>query len=59
MAKDGTGFMDSGKRAYHLLIRNIVDVIALNNFGDIVLAVCRLLIVLIAGFVGYEILVSS
>jgi len=51
--------MDSGKRAYHLLIRNIVDVIALNKFGDIVLAVCRLLIVLITGFVGYEILVSS
>ncbi|XP_070508748.1 choline transporter-like protein 1 [Chironomus tepperi] len=56
VAKDGTGFMDSGKRAYHLLSRNIMDVIALNNFGDIVLAVCRLLIVLIAGFVGFEIL---
>ncbi|KAL7012090.1 hypothetical protein ACKWTF_014622 [Chironomus riparius] len=56
VAKEGTGFMESGKRAYHLLIRNIVDVIALNNFGDIVLGVCRLLIVLIAGFVGYEIL---
>lgn len=40
------------------MTRNIVDVIALNNFGDMVLFICRLLIVLIAGFVGYGMLVS-
>jgi hypothetical protein len=58
VAKDGTGFIESGKRASHLLTRNIVDVIALNNFGDLVLFICRLLIVLIAGFVGYGMMVS-
>ena len=56
MAKEGTPFCDSGKRAYRLLMDNINDVIALNHFGDLVLVVCRLLIVLIAGFVGYAVL---
>ncbi|CAH1734111.1 unnamed protein product [Chironomus riparius] len=58
VAKEGTEFIESGKRASHLLTRNIVDVIALNNFGDLVLFICRLLIVLIAGFVGYGMLDS-
>jgi len=53
VAKEGTPFCDSGRRAYKLLMDNICDVIALNRFGDIVLFVCRLLIVLIAGCVGY------
>lgn len=53
IAKEGTPFVQSGKRAYHLLAKNVTDVIALNHFGDLVLFVCRILIVLIAGFVGY------
>ena len=56
IAKEGTGFCDSGKRAYRLLMDNINDVVALNHFGDLVLMVCRLLIVLIAGLVGYTLL---
>ena len=58
VAKEGTGFCDSGKRAYRLLMDNINDVIALNHFGDLVLMVCRLLVVLIAGLVGYTLLSS-
>ncbi|CAG9810629.1 unnamed protein product [Chironomus riparius] len=58
VAKEGTGFCDSGRRAYRLLMDNITDVIALNHFGDLVLMVCRLLIVLIAGLVGYTLLSS-
>jgi len=56
VAKEGTPFYDSGKRGFKLLMNNICDVIALNRFGDIVLFVCRLLIVLIAGFVGYAVI---
>jgi choline transporter-like protein 2/4/5 len=56
IAKDGTPFLKSGKRAFKLLSENIQDVIALNHFGDIVLFVCRLLITLIAGFVGFVVL---
>ncbi|KAL7012097.1 hypothetical protein ACKWTF_014629 [Chironomus riparius] len=58
VAKEGTGFCDSGRRAYRLLMDNITDVIALNHFGDLVLMVCRLLIMLIAGLVGYTLLSS-
>lgn len=54
VAKDGTPFFESGKRAFDLLYRNIMDVIALNNFGDIVLVLGRLFVVGIAGFIGYE-----
>lgn len=59
VARDGTPLYQSGKRAFHLLSRNLTDVIALNTFGDIVLVVARLLIVLIAGFVGYIAMVSK
>ncbi|KAL7012095.1 hypothetical protein ACKWTF_014627 [Chironomus riparius] len=56
IAKEGTPLLDSGKRSCRLLMDNINDVIALNHFGDLVLFVCRLLIVLIAGCVGYTVL---
>lgn len=59
IAKDGTPFIESGKRASQLLLDNITDVIALNHFGDIVLSVCRFLIVLIAGTVGYTAITSN
>jgi len=57
VAKDGTPFFESGKKAFGLLFRNLMDVIALNNFGDIVLVIGRLFIVGIAGFIGYELMV--
>ncbi|CAG9810628.1 unnamed protein product [Chironomus riparius] len=58
IAKDGTEFCDSGKRAYKLIMENVTDVIALNHFGDLVLMICRFLVVLIAGLVGYTLLSS-
>ncbi|XP_070497911.1 choline transporter-like protein 1 [Chironomus tepperi] len=56
VAKDGTPFFESGKKAFGLLFRNLMDVIALNNFGDIVLVIGRLFVVGIAGFIGYELM---
>jgi uncharacterized membrane protein YeaQ/YmgE (transglycosylase-associated protein family) len=56
VAKDGTPFIESAKRAFGLLFQHIMDVIALNNFGDIVLAVGRLFITAIAGLVGYALM---
>ena len=59
IALDGTPFFESGKRAFHLLKDNLDHCYSVNQFGDIVLAVCRFLVTLIAGFVAYEILVSK
>ncbi|KAL7012087.1 hypothetical protein ACKWTF_014619 [Chironomus riparius] len=56
IALDGTPFFESGKRAFHLLKDNLDHCYSVNQFGDIVLAVCRFLVTLIAGFVAYEIL---
>jgi len=56
IAKEGTPFLESGKRAFRLLSENIKDVIVLNQIGDIVLFVCRLFITLAAGLVGYVVL---
>jgi choline transporter-like protein 2/4/5 len=56
IAKEGTPFLDSGKKAFRLIKENIMDVIVLNQIGDIVLFVCRLFITLIAGLVGYVVL---
>lgn len=54
VAKDGTPLITSGKKASKLLLKNLMDVIALNQIGDFVLILGRLFVVLIAGFVGYE-----
>ncbi|XP_070508755.1 choline transporter-like protein 1 [Chironomus tepperi] len=59
IAKEGTPFCDSGRRACRLLMDNITDVIALNHFGDFVLMVCRVLIMLIAQFVGLVMLTKT
>jgi solute carrier family 44 protein 1 (choline transporter-like protein) len=59
VARDGTPLFQSGKRAFNLLFNNLMDVIALNQFGDIVLIVGRLFVVGIAGFIGYELMVSK
>jgi len=56
VAKEGTPFCDSGRKAIKLLANNISDVISLNIFGDLALFVCRLLVVLIAGLVGYAVI---
>jgi hypothetical protein len=49
IALEGTGLVPSGKRAVKLLKDNLVDVIALNQFGDIVMVVARIFIALLAG----------
>jgi Plasma-membrane choline transporter len=54
VAKDGTSLMTSGKKAFNLLKNNLIDVIALNRFGDLVLFFGKFFVVLITGFVGYE-----
>lgn len=58
VAKDGTPFFQSGRRAFDLIFRNLVDVLALNNFGDIVLVVGRLFVAGISGFIAYELMVG-
>lgn len=53
VALEGTPFLDSGKRAFHLIVDNLSNIIALNKISDYVLFMIRLFVVLIAGFVGY------
>lgn len=59
VAKDGTPLITSGKKAFSLLKKNLVDVIILNKFGDFVLVIGKLFVVLIAGFVGYAVVSVS
>jgi solute carrier family 44 (choline transporter-like protein), member 1 len=55
VAKDGTPLFTSGKKAFNLLRKNLLDVIALNQFGDFVLFVGKIFVVAITGLVGYSI----
>jgi len=55
VSKDGTPFWTSGKKASKLLIKHVSDVMALNIFGDFVLFMGRIFVVVISGFVGYEV----
>jgi hypothetical protein len=59
VAKDGTPFFQSGKKAFGLLLRNMTDLIVLNTFGDIVLHMGRLFVVVLCGFIGYELMVIN
>lgn len=59
VAKDGTPLVASGKKAFKLIFDNLMDVIALNQFGDIVLVVARLLVVALSGFIAYYLMVSK
>lgn len=54
VALNGTPLIESGKKAFRLITKNLVDVIALNQFGDFVLVMGRLFVVAISGFVCYE-----
>lgn len=54
VAKDGTPLLESGRKSFHLLLKNLVDVVALNQVGDFVLVLGRLFVILIAGFVSAE-----
>lgn len=59
VAKDGTPLMTSGKKAFDLLSKHLLDVIALNKFGDFVLFVGKVFVVLITAFVGYSVVIVS
>lgn len=54
VAMDGTPLIASGKKAFNLLAKNLIDVIALNQVGDFILFLGRIFVVLIVGFVSYE-----
>jgi Plasma-membrane choline transporter len=55
VAKDGKPLMLAGKKAFHLLKKNLIDVIALNQLGDFLL-LGKIFIVLITGLVGYAVM---
>lgn len=59
MALEGTGLIPSGKRAVKLLKKNLLDVIALNQFGDIVMVIARIFIALLAGTLCYSLIYSK
>lgn len=56
VAMDGTPLIQSGRKAFGLITKNLVDVIALNKVGDFVLFLGRVFVVLITGFVSYELI---
>jgi solute carrier family 44 (choline transporter-like protein), member 1 len=56
IAMDGTPLIESGKKAFNLLFKNLIDVVALNNVGDFVLLLGRVFVMLISGFVCYELI---
>ena len=45
---DGTPFFESGQKAFKLIKNNLAHCYSVNQFGDIVLVVCRFLVTLIA-----------
>lgn len=54
VAMDGTALIPSGRKAFNLLAKNLIDVIALNKVGDFVLFLARIFIVAISAFLCYE-----
>lgn len=58
VAKDGTPLFESGRKAFDLIFDNLMDVLALNEFGDLVLVMARLFIVVISTLVAYYTMVS-
>jgi len=56
VAKDGTPLIESGRKTFNLMMKNLVDVVALNQFGDFVLVLGRIFVVLITGFISYELI---
>jgi hypothetical protein len=50
---DGTPLIISGMKAYDLLFKNYIDVVALNKFGDFILFLGKVFVMLISGFVCF------
>jgi solute carrier family 44 protein 1 (choline transporter-like protein) len=59
VAKDGLPFVQAGRKSFDLIVHNLIDVVALNYLGDTILVLGRLFIILISGFIGYEIMVNN
>jgi solute carrier family 44 (choline transporter-like protein), member 1 len=59
VALNGTPLIESGKKAFTLITNNLLDVVALNKFGDFVLVVGRLFVIAISGFICYELVSVS
>lgn len=59
VAKDGTSFYDSGKKAFHLITRNLLDCIVLNRIGDFVLVLMKVFVTAFSGCVAYAIVTVS
>ncbi|KAG5670172.1 hypothetical protein PVAND_000453 [Polypedilum vanderplanki] len=56
IAKNGTPFFESGRRASDMIMRNLMNVISLNYIGDLVLLFGRIFIAVITGFIGFELM---
>jgi solute carrier family 44 (choline transporter-like protein), member 2/4/5 len=56
IAMDGTPLIQSGKKAFNLLLKNLIEVVVLNRVGDFVLFLGRVFVTLISGFVCYELI---
>lgn len=59
IALEGTDMFTSGKRAIKLLKENLLDVVALNQFGDIVMVVARIFVAALAGILCYTLVPVS
>jgi hypothetical protein len=53
VALEGSPLLSSGKKAFSLLRENFVQAAALNYFGDFVLFLGKVFVVLISGFVTF------
>lgn len=53
IAMDGTPLVESGRKAFNLIMDNTKDVIAINKFGDTVLVMAKLFIVLTSSLLAY------
>lgn len=58
VAKDGLPFFKAASKSSDLIFNNLIDVLALNHVGDLVLSLGRVFVVAIAGYVGFESMVS-
>lgn len=53
---DGTSFCNAGKRAFHILSTNTLQVFAINSVGDFVLLLGKAFVVLATVLIGIELI---
>lgn len=59
MSMDGLSFCNAGKRAYHLIKKNLAGLVAINSVGNLVLEMAKFLILILCCFIGYKIVIVS